>query len=198
MAAVWGEWIAGLRIVRQDRLLTGVFIMGGIAMINEGVLLSLLVPFVKDVLGGSAAQLGWLMSAQAIGGIVGGLLIGRIGGLMSPLRLIALCGMLDGILLLGIINGGSIALALVLIAIAGVPVVGFFVSAQTLVQQQAEDRSQRRHPDDLPGECVGWIREPTDGMEQGNAGRIVGHRLAATFFDHVKAVLTQQRGRRAR
>jgi hypothetical protein len=144
VAAVWGEWIAGLRIVRRDRLLAGVFVMGGIAMINEGVLVSLLVPFVKDVLGGSAAQLGWLMSAQAIGGVVGGLLIGRIGKLISPLRLMAICGALDGILLLGIINGGSIALALVLIAIAGVPVVGFFVSAQTLAQQQTEDRYRGR------------------------------------------------------
>jgi MFS family permease len=144
VAAVWGEWIAGLRIVRQDRTLTGVFVMGGIAMVNEGILISLLIPFVKDVLGGSAAQLGWLLSAQAIGGITGGLLIGKVGGRIAPLRLIALCGALDGILLLGIVNGGSIALALVLIAIAGVPVVGFFVSAQTLVQQQTEDSYRGR------------------------------------------------------
>jgi predicted MFS family arabinose efflux permease len=143
-AAVWGEWIAGLRIVRQDRLLTGVFVMLGIAMINEGVLVSLLVPFVKDVLGGGAAQLGWLMSAQAIGGVIGGMLIGRIGTIMPPLRLIALCGLLDGLLLLGIVNGGSVPLALALIAVAGVPVVGFFVSMQTLVQQRTEDRYRGR------------------------------------------------------
>ena len=143
-AAVWGEWIAGLRIVRQDRLLTGVFLMLGIAMINEGVLVSLLVPFVKDVLGGSAAHLGWLMSAQAIGGVIGGMLIGRIGTIMPPLRLIALCGLLDGLLLIGIVNGGSVPLALVLIAVAGVPVVGFFVSMQTLVQQRTEDRYRGR------------------------------------------------------
>jgi MFS family permease len=144
VAAVWGEWIAGLRIVRQDRVLTGVFVMLGIAMINEGILVSLLVPFVKDVLGGSAAQLGWLMSAQAIGGVIGGLLIGKVGGRIHPLRLIALCGALDGLLLLIIINGGSLALALVLIAIAGVPVVGFFVSAQTLAQQRTEDKYRGR------------------------------------------------------
>lgn len=144
VAAVWGEWIAGLRIVRQDRILTGLFVMVGIAMINEGILISLLVPFVKDVLGGSAAQLGMLMSAQAIGGVIGGLLIGKVGGRINPLRLMAICGALDGILLLLIINGGSLALALVLIAIAGVPVVGFFVSMQTLAQQRTEDRYRGR------------------------------------------------------
>jgi MFS family permease len=144
VAAVWGEWIAGLRIVRQDRILMGVFVMGGIAMINEGILVSLLVPFVKDVLGGSSAQLGLLMSAQAIGGVIGGLLIGKVGERIHPLRLIALCSLLDGILLLGIFNGGSLALALVLIAIAGVPVVGFFVSAQTLAQQRTDDRYRGR------------------------------------------------------
>lgn len=144
LAAVWGEWIAGLRIVGQDRLLTGVFLMMGIAMINEGILVSLLVPFVKDVLGGSAAQLGWLMSAQAIGGVIGGILIGRIGNLLPPMRLIAICGLLDGVLLLGIINGGSLPLALGLIALAGVPVVGFFVSMQTLAQQRTEDRYRGR------------------------------------------------------
>jgi MFS family permease len=58
--------------------------------------------------------------------------------------LIALCGALDGLLLLIIVNGGSLALALVLIAIAGVPVVGFFVSMQTLAQQQTEDRYRGR------------------------------------------------------
>jgi MFS family permease len=144
VAAVWGEWLAGLRIVRQDRLLTGLFLMAGIAMINEGVLVSLLIPFVKDVLGGSSAELGLLMSAQAIGGVAGGLLIGKVGGRIAPLRLMALCGALDGLLLLVIVNGGSLALALVLIAIAGVPVVGFFVSMQTLAQQQTEDRYRGR------------------------------------------------------
>jgi MFS family permease len=144
VAAVWGEWIAGLRIVRQDRILTGLFVMVGISMVNEGILISLLVPFVKDVLGGSAAQLGALMSAQAIGGIIGGLSIGKVGGRINPLRLMAVCGALDGILLLIIINGGSLALALILIAIAGVPVVGFFVSMQTLAQQRTEDRYRGR------------------------------------------------------
>lgn len=142
--AVWGEWVAGLRLVGRDRLLTGLFLMLGIAMINEGVLVSLLVPFVKDVLGGGAAQLGWLLSAQAIGGLAGGVLIGKLGKLMPPLRLIALCGMLDGVLLIGIINGGSITLALVLMALAGIPVVGFFVSMQTLAQQRTEDRFRGR------------------------------------------------------
>lgn len=144
VAAVWGEWIAGLRIVRQDRLLTGLFVMVGISMVNEGILISLLVPFVKDVLGGSAAQLGALMSAQAIGGIIGGLLIGKVGGRINPLRLMAVCGALDGILLLIIINGGSLALALPLMSFAGVPVVGFFVSMQTLAQQRTEDRYRGR------------------------------------------------------
>ena len=143
-AALRGELVVGLRVVGGNRLLGGVFALFGIAMLGEGLLISLLVPFVKEVLGGSAAQLGWLMSAQAIGGLLGGLLVGRIGRLLPPLRLIAIAGILDGVLLLAIINSGSLGLAIGLMALAGLPVVTFFVSGQTLIQANTTDQFRGR------------------------------------------------------
>jgi MFS family permease len=133
-----------MRIVGRSRLLTGLFVGVGLAMVGEGLFVSLIVPFTKVVLGGDASQLGWLMSAQAIGGVAGGLLLGKIGKILSPLRQIAIAGILDGLLLLGVINGGSVVLALILITLAGLPIVALFVSVQTLVQTHTEDQHRGR------------------------------------------------------
>ncbi len=143
-AAVWSEWLAGLRIVAHNRLLAVLFIGMGLTMIAEGIFVSLLIPFMSRELGGGATQLGWLMSAQAVGGIAGGLLIGQVGKYLSSVRLIVLSGLLNGLLLLGIVNVGSLSLALILMAVAGVSIVGLFVSMQTIMQQQTEDRYRGR------------------------------------------------------
>ncbi len=132
-------WLVGLRLVGHNRLLTRIFTIAGLAMIGEGLFVALIVPFTRVVLGGDATQLGWLMSAQALGGIVGGIVLGRVGALLPPLRLIAIAGIIVGTLLLIIVNSGNLIVSLVLIALAGLPLVGFFVSLQTLLQQHTAD-----------------------------------------------------------
>ncbi len=143
-ATVWREWREGLRLVGRDRLLSALFVVFSTVMIAEGLFAVLLVPFVKEVLGGDAPQLGWLMSAQAVGGLAGGLLIGRLGGRVAPVRLIALSGVLDGLLLLAIVNLRSYAAGLVLIALAGIPVTAFFVGTQSLLMGGVADQYRGR------------------------------------------------------
>lgn len=58
-------------------------------MFGYGIVTVLLLAFVREVLHGSALVSGWLFTAQGVGGIIGGLLIGRMGPRVPPGRLFA-------------------------------------------------------------------------------------------------------------
>ena len=146
--SVWREWLEGLRLVGRKRPLTVVFAIMAIISLGEGVFGVLFVVFVNKVLGGGALELGWLMGAQAVGGLLGGVLIGPIGSALSPARLIGLCGIAFGLLDLAIFNYPAflpgLAPALILIFMVGVPGVGFMTGVQTLLQTATEDRYRGR------------------------------------------------------
>jgi MFS family permease len=142
-AAVWQEWLAGLRLIRQQRIVTLLFSIAAIISLGEGIMAVLFVPFVTEVLRGEALQLGWLMSAQAIGGLLGGVVIARLGERMPPIRLLAPCAILFGLIDLMIFNYPAflpgIAIALVLFVLVGIPGAGFSGSFSTLAQRHVED-----------------------------------------------------------
>ena len=75
----WREWIDGLLVIRSERTLSVLVATSAIMMLGEGVMSVLFPVFVYKVLHGQALQIGQLMSAQAIGGLLGGLLIGVLG-----------------------------------------------------------------------------------------------------------------------
>src|SRR5579885_3599430 len=132
---VWREWMDGLRVVRRERLVAAIFTVIGVAMIGEGLIEVLFTGYVEHVLHGTAVVLGWLMSAQAIGGIAGSLLVVRLSKWLAPALLIPLCGL---------IFGGFLAVVLPLITIIGASVIGFFVSQITLLQSSVANEYQGR------------------------------------------------------
>lgn len=75
----WQEWIDGLRMICSQQTLRVLLLMYAIMMLGEGVFGVLYPVFVYRILHGAALQIGQLMSAQAIGGLLGGLLIGWLG-----------------------------------------------------------------------------------------------------------------------
>jgi MFS family permease len=77
----WDEWVDGLRVIRSQRTLSVLLTMYAIIMLGEGVMSVLFPVFVYRVLHGEALQIGQLMSAQAIGGLLGGLLLGWLAQL---------------------------------------------------------------------------------------------------------------------
>ncbi len=81
---MWRDWIAGLQLVRRERLLLVLFLVLGVALLGDSMISVLIVPLVKDLMGGGSQQLGWLMMAQGVGGLIGGLLVGKIGNRISP------------------------------------------------------------------------------------------------------------------
>ncbi|HEX5165084.1 MAG TPA: MFS transporter [Thermomicrobiales bacterium] len=147
------DWKGGMRVIRNDTSLKVLFAAFSFNGVAEGVFLSLgLAPLVLDVLGGTAAQVGWLATIQAVGGIVAGIIIVRIGHRFSLRWLIG-----GGMIGLGLADfcffnsyrlaspgNASVAVAMVFMALAGLPAVAGASGRQTLVQEQTTDAFRGR------------------------------------------------------
>jgi MFS family permease len=140
---LWDDWISGLQFIRQSATVFPIFLVMGIAGIAEGLFNVMFVIFVNRNLGGGALEFGWLTSAQAIGGLIGGLLIGWIGYRFRPNRLTGLLAV-NGILILILVSLGSLPWAIALILLAGLPIVGCSVGVDTLLQEHVPDRYRGR------------------------------------------------------
>jgi MFS transporter, DHA3 family, macrolide efflux protein len=101
------------------------------------------VIFLSQKLGGGALEFGWLTSAQAIGGLMGGLAIGWIGHSVWPNRLTGLSAA-NGVLILILVTIAALPWALLLILLAGIPIVGYSVGVDSLLQAHVADRYRGR------------------------------------------------------
>ena len=143
-AGVWRDLVEGLRLVRGTRWLAGLFLAMGVLMFGQGITNALLVPFVEQVLHGDAQIFGWIVTAQGIGGLIGGLLAGTIGRLFSPVRIMAVSACAMGMLILLIVNIPVLPVVLALLAVIGLPVVAFMVSEATMLQSGVADQYRGR------------------------------------------------------
>lgn len=141
---VWTEWRSGLRLVAHNRLHSAVFVSVGTATFGLGILNALMIVFVAEILGGGALQLSSLLAAQAGGGLAAGLLLSQFGSNLQPSRVIPLAAVSMAVLVVAIVNSPNLAFAIPLTAILGAPVVGFFVSAQTLLHRSVGDAYRGR------------------------------------------------------
>ncbi len=151
-AAVWHDLVTGLRFARRDYLISALFVIGATAMTSDGIGNVLGFPWLKETLHGGALERGWLASAQAIGGVIGGLLIGRVSRRVGPVALMTTSGVVLGIASLTLVNITALPiapalympLALALKVAQGAPIIGLFVSLETLLQQAIPDRYRGR------------------------------------------------------
>jgi Na+/melibiose symporter-like transporter len=142
--SIWREWLEGLRLIRGDRFLASLFLVMCTSTLAEGMFNPLIIPFVDDVLQGEPVVFGWLITAQGIGGLLGGLAVGAVGGRVHPVRLMTLGLMFGAAIILDMVRVPSIPLALLLIALAGLPLTGWMVGRQTLLQSRVPDRFRGR------------------------------------------------------
>ena len=142
--AVWREWAEGLRLVTKGRVMLTLFLVGAVTGLGEGVFAALFPAFVRVALDGGALELGWLMSAQAVGGVLGGLVVGSAAAKLSPPRLLGLGAVLFGLTDLAIFLYPSfvqsMAVGLALFVLVGIPATGMLAGLQTLLQTSTEDR----------------------------------------------------------
>ena len=135
---VWCDWLDGLRLVRHRRLIAAIFAAAATAMLGEGIIQALLVLFVK-LLKGGALEFGWLLTLRGLGGILGGLIFGRIAAVIQPHRVFpwTLTGM--GLFLLLMFNLPVFVLALIILCLAGILAIGASVTSTTMLQNGVPD-----------------------------------------------------------
>lgn len=147
-AAVLRDWLAGLQLIRRERTVLILFALIAITSLGEGVFAVLFVVFVNRVLGGGAQEIGWLMSAQAVGGLIGGVLVGWIGGRLAPTRLLGAGALVFGLIDLAIFNYPAFfpgfTLAVALFVAVGVPGVIMTTGLNTLLQSAVADEFRGR------------------------------------------------------
>jgi MFS family permease len=171
---MWRDWVAGLRLVRQERLLLVLFLILGVALLGDSMITVLIVPLVKELMGGGSQLLGWLMMAQGAGGLIGGLLVGQIGNRISSRRLAALGLVVTGTVILAIISFPRSLLALLFMLVAGIAASAWLISSETLLQLGVSDQFR--------GRIFGTL-----GTTSALAS-LVGMGLAGTFTDLIGLV----------
>ncbi|MEO7911972.1 MAG: MFS transporter, partial [Roseiflexaceae bacterium] len=144
LAGVWHDLVAGFRLVRGTRWLAGLFLAMSVLMLGQGITNVLLVPFIEQVLHGDAQIFGWIVTAQGVGGLIGGLLAGTLGQRFSPVHIMATGASALGVLVLLIVNIPVLSVVLALMAVSGLPVVAFMVSEATMLQSGVADQYRGR------------------------------------------------------
>lgn len=143
-----GDWAEGLTAIRGSRTLLVLVFFFVVSGIGEAVMGTLFAPFVHDVLGGSASSFGTILAAQAIGGIVGGLVVTAVGHRFAARTLFA-CGAVafglgDLALFLYPLLSSEIWPAVVIITLVGVPGAALFAGMLTVFQRGTDDRVRGR------------------------------------------------------
>lgn len=142
------EWMEGLAVIRHSRALLVVVVFFALSGLGEAVMGTLFAPFVHDVLGGSARAYGTILSAQAVGGIVGGLVVTALGHRVAPKTLFVwgsvAFGALDLVLFLYPLGYPQVWPAVVVIALVGLPGAAVFAGALTVFQLATTDELRGR------------------------------------------------------
>ncbi len=147
------NWRAGLTVIQRNTSLRVLFASSALTGVSEGIFLTLgLSPLVLDVLGGTPAQVGWVGSAQAVGGLIAGVIVVRIGHRLSNRWLLGGGALGIGLADLGSANARffagpgtpAVGVAMGFMAAAGPPSVAMVTGRQTLIQEEASDAYRGR------------------------------------------------------
>jgi len=140
---VVGEWLDGLRVTLGDRELRWGLVVNGLAAVAQGIFTVLFVVFVTRELGGDGADVGLLRGVQAIGGLLGGVLVVGMARRLRPGRLLGTSLLVFALIDLAIWNGPvattAIWLYLGLFVAAGIPGMGVLTGLTALVQERTGD-----------------------------------------------------------
>jgi MFS family permease len=140
---VVGEWVDGLRVTLGDRGLRWGLGVNGLAAVAQGIFTVLFVLFVTRELGGDGADVGLLRGVQAIGGLLGGLVVVGLARRLEPGRLLGISLLVFAAVDLAIWNGPALStgewLYLGLFVAAGIPGIGFLTGLTALVQERTDE-----------------------------------------------------------
>lgn len=143
-----GQWIEGLRLIRRDAGLFGALVVTAIASVAQGIFVVLFVVFVVDLLHGGGPEVGLLRGVQAIGALLGGMLLAPLGHRLAPHHLAAAGLLAFGIVELAIWNGPSVTtetgIYVALFVAVGAPGIALATGLAAFVQTNAPDAFRGR------------------------------------------------------
>jgi MFS family permease len=152
VGSVWREWLAGLAIVRSQLTPRIIFLCLAISGLGEGIMATLFVAFTRRVLQSDDLGYAWLISAQAVGGLVGGLALARFGRRVPPALLLGGGAVLGGVIDLLIFYAPlyapmvrpTLLLPVLLMVVVGGPFAAFNAGSMTLTQAAVGDAFRGR------------------------------------------------------
>lgn len=171
------SWRQGWSAVQGHPVLRPLMIVMVTVGFGEGFVSALVAPWMTDVAGGGGADIGLMLSGQAVGGILGGILVVRSAHRWHSLTLLGAGAIVSGVLLVAIFNYPLVSPvgpwpAIILTAVAGLPF-AVYGTAQTVAVQT-------HSPDGLRGRAVS-LTFGVQGIAQlvgiavaGPAGSLVG------------------------
>jgi MFS family permease len=172
LARFWAEWLAGLRVVREDRTIAVLFVVFGLMTFGGTMLDPLFVPWVTDVLGQGVGAIAVLTTTSSLAGILGSVVVGGLGRRVTARALIGWGSLVAGIVLLLRFNLPVLWVAVALSAVGGVTAVASSVGVETLAQE--------RTPEHLRGRVFGslqatvWLASLLGAVVGGVVGELVG------------------------
>jgi predicted MFS family arabinose efflux permease len=148
MRAVWQDWVEGARVARRVPALRVLLAFIAITSVGEGIMGTLMAPFVRDVLHGDSSAFGLIMSLQAVGGILGGLVAAGVGSRFRPARLVGwgaiAFGVLDLALFLYPLAAPALWPAFLLIVLVGPAGALMVAGSMTMLQTATADTYRGR------------------------------------------------------
>lgn len=141
---VWGEWVAGLRLIRSNQFLQALLLVVAVGALADSLNSPLIVPFILEVVAGGSALFGLVLAVRGVAGLLGGIVIGRFGQQFAPPRLLGWSMVCIGIGFLVIVNVPLIPVILIVQLALGPAIAGWLASQQTLLQTAAEDAYRGR------------------------------------------------------
>jgi MFS family permease len=140
----WREWLQGWKLIREKPLLMTLMLVLGVMTFGGTMIDPLFPAFVKDIMRAGPLALGWILTVQAVGGIIGGLAIGHLGDRIPTISLLAWGNVLVGVLLLIQYNVPALSVALLVALLLGPEQVAVGVALQTLMQTSVGNSYQGR------------------------------------------------------
>nr|WP_240895475.1 MFS transporter [Kineococcus siccus] len=142
------QWREGAVLAWSEPVLRSLLPLMVVMAVGEGFVSALLAPFATDLLAAGADAVGWILSAQAVGGIVGAWWCTRALSRSDPMRLLALAALSAGVLL-ALIFGYPLLMpvlwpAVVLTAVAGAPFAVVAAAQGLLLQRHAAPAARGR------------------------------------------------------
>jgi predicted MFS family arabinose efflux permease len=142
------ELLGGFATIRRTRPLSALLAIEAVASVAQGIFLVLFVVYVVRILDASEAEVGLLRGVQAIGGVLGGLIVGVLARRLSSRVLIGWGFLVFGVLALVTWNfspvSTGIAFYVAFFIAMGIPAVsvgaGMMTMLQTVTPQSAMGR----------------------------------------------------------